>query len=68
MTAGDAIKLSGETREALEKARHHLDTLTSAGVHKPSILGDMIEPTLRIKEHIERDLADLEALIERLGL
>lgn len=68
MTVGEVLKLSGETRAALAKAQDLLDRLTDGGTSKPAALGLMAEPTLRIKERLEDDLAELDRLAAELGL
>jgi hypothetical protein len=56
---GEALALLRETKFAIERADKALDRLAHG---KPAILAAMIEPTLRIKHELEKDLAELERL------
>lgn len=62
MNVGEALELARETRGALKRADDAIDKLTSAGVQKPSVLDTMVEPTLRLREHLLEDLQALEAI------
>jgi hypothetical protein len=65
LTVGEAFELARETRRLLERADQILDTLTNAGVRKPSVLGDLIEPTSKIRNALRGELEELEEIVRK---
>ena len=65
-TVGDALALAHETQVKLKQAEEILATLTDAGVRKPAILGALVEPTMKIRNTLQQELAALNELAESL--
>lgn len=59
----EAIALIRETREAIGRGDQLLADLTSS---PPSVLNRLVEPTLRIRERMLAEIAELERIAENL--
>lgn len=62
-TQEEALVLWRETKILIERADKALELLRHG---KPAVLAEMVEPTLRIKDRLERDLAELERLAAKI--
>lgn len=65
-TVGDALALSSETQRLLKRAEEVLQILTDAGVKKPAVLGTLIDPTVKIRDTLEKEVEELEQLAKAL--
>lgn len=65
LTVGDALKGLGETQEAIKQIDRFMEDVSRACVEKPRVLAEMVDATMRLKEHLEADMASLQEAYER---
>ena len=68
MRTDEILQLSAETRHVLTKTEERLDQLTSLGCEKPSVLGEIAEPTALFREQLDTYRAELDRIAEARGL
>lgn len=67
LTVGEVLKGIAETKKAVARADELLARASAAGAASPSALGALAESTFKMRDHLEQDLADLNAALEKLG-